>query len=73
MLESAISSLAGLENLIATANSLRVSSLHDELMEARDEIQLFNLQPLPRLSLLIIDELGFVPLSRTGAELPFIE
>ena len=33
MLESAISSLAGLENLIATANSLRVSSLHDASSE----------------------------------------
>ena len=43
-----------------------------ELMEARDERRLLNLQrQLSRLNLLIIDELGFVPLSRTGAELLF--
>ena len=43
-----------------------------ELMEARDEGGLLNLQrQLSRLNLLIIDELGFVPLSRPGAELPF--
>ena len=42
------------------------------LMEARDERRLLNLRrQLSRLSLLIIDELGFVPLSRTGAELLF--
>ena len=41
-------------------------------MEARDERRLLNLQrQFSRLSLLIIDELGFVPLSRTGAELLF--
>ena len=41
-------------------------------MEARDERRLLNLQKqLARLNLLIIDELGFVPLSRTGAELLF--
>ena len=39
------------------------SSLVHEMMEARDERRLLNL--------LIIDELGFVPLSRTGAELLF--
>ena len=43
-----------------------------EMMEARDERRLLKLQrQLSRLNLLIIDELGFVPLSRTGAELPF--
>ena len=43
-----------------------------ELMEARDERRLLNLQRnLSRLGLLIIDELGFVPLSPTGAELLF--
>ena len=42
------------------------------MMEARDERRLLNLQrQLSRLNLLIIDELGFVPLSRTGAELLF--
>ena len=41
-----------------------------ELMEARDERRLLNLQrQMSRLSLLIIDELGFVPLLSTGAEL----
>ena len=41
-------------------------------MEARDERHLLNLQrQLSRLNLLIIDELGFVPLSPTGAELLF--
>ena len=48
------------------------ASLVYELMEARDERRLLNLQrQLSRLNLLIIDELGFVPLSRTGAELLF--
>ena len=43
-----------------------------ELVEARDEMRLLNSQrQLSRLNLLIIDELGFVPLSRTGAELLF--
>ena len=43
-----------------------------ELMEARDDRRLLNLQrQLARLRLLIIDELGFVPLSTTGAELLF--
>ena len=48
------------------------AALVHELMEARDERRLLNLQrQLSRLGLLIIDELGFVPLSRTGAELLF--
>ena len=48
------------------------ASLVHELMEARDERRLLNLQrQLSRLNLLIIDELGFVPLSPTGAELLF--
>ena len=48
------------------------AALVHELMEARDERRLLNLQcQLSRLKLLIIDELGFVPLSRTGAELLF--
>ena len=47
------------------------AALVHELMEARDERRLLNLQrQLSRLNLLIIDELGFVPLSPTGAELP---
>ena len=48
------------------------AGLVHELMEARDERRLLNLpRQLSRLNLLIIDELGFVPLSRTGAELLF--
>ena len=48
------------------------AGLVHEMMEARDERQLMTLQrQLARLNLLIIDELGFVPLSRTGAELLF--
>ena len=48
------------------------AALVHELMEARDERRLLNLQrQLSRLGLLIIDELGFVPLSPTGAELLF--
>ena len=44
----------------------------NELMEARDERRLLNFQKrLSRLRLLIIDELGFVPLSKTGTELLF--
>ena len=43
-----------------------------ELMEARDERRLLRLQKqLANHRLLIIDELGFVPLSKTGAELLF--
>ena len=48
------------------------AALVHEMMEARDERRLLNLQrQLSRLNLLIIDELGFVPLSTTGAELLF--
>ena len=49
-----------------------VAALVHELIEATDERRLLNFQKrLSRLKLLIIDELGFVPLSRTGAELLF--
>ena len=48
------------------------ASLVHELNEATDERRLLNLQKkLARIKLLIIDELGFVPLSKTGAELLF--
>ncbi len=48
------------------------SALVHELMEARDERRLLQVQKrLAALKLLIIDELGFVPLSKTGAELLF--
>ncbi len=43
-----------------------------ELIEARDEKRLLRLQrQLASHKLLIIDELGYVPLSQTGAELLF--
>ena len=48
------------------------AGLVHELMEARDEKRLLRTQrQLAGYQLLIIDELGFVPLSRTGAELLF--
>ena len=51
---------------------ITAAALVNELLEARDERRLLNLQrQLARLKLLIIDELGFVPLSHTGAELLF--
>ena len=51
---------------------LTAASLVHELMEARDEKRLMRLQrQLAKVKLLIIDELGFVPLSKTGAELLF--
>ena len=55
-----------------TVRFITASSLVHELMEARDEKRLLRLQKsLAKMSLLIIDELGFVPLSKTGAELLF--
>lgn len=57
----------GLSVLFATA-----ASIVNELLEARDEKRLLRFQKyLFRHKLLIIDELGFVPLSKTGAELLF--
>jgi DNA replication protein DnaC len=51
---------------------ITAAALVHELMEANDERQLLRLQKqLASLHLLIIDELGFVPLSKTGAELLF--
>ena len=51
---------------------ITASALVHELMEARDEKTLLRLQKkLASYKLLIIDELGFVPLSKTGAELLF--
>lgn len=51
---------------------ITAAALVHELMEANDERRLLRLQKqLASLLLLIIDELGFVPLSKTGAELLF--
>ncbi len=48
------------------------ASLVHELIEARDEKRLLRFQKLmASYELLIVDELGFVPLSKTGAELLF--
>ena len=48
------------------------ASLVNTLTEARDEKHLLRYQKaLTRVDLLIVDELGFVPLSKTGAELLF--
>lgn len=48
------------------------AALVNELMEARDERRLLRVQKqMAAVKLLIIDELGFVPLSKTGAELLF--
>lgn len=48
------------------------ASLVHELIEAKDEKRLLRLQKqLARYELLIVDELGFVPLSKSGAELLF--
>jgi hypothetical protein len=48
------------------------AALVNQLLEARDERRLLKLQhELQSVKLLIIDELGYVPLSSTGAELLF--
>jgi DNA replication protein DnaC len=48
------------------------SQLVHELMEARDQKRLLRLQAqLAKVNLLIVDELGYVPLSQTGSELLF--
>jgi DNA replication protein DnaC len=55
-----------------TVTFTTAASLVNQLMEARDERRLLKLQrDLQAVKLLIIDELGYVPLSRTGAELLF--
>jgi len=51
---------------------ITAAALVHELIEARDEKRLLRLQKqMLAPKLLIIDELGFVPLSKTGAELLF--
>ena len=57
----------GFPTLFVTAHAL----VH-QLMEARDERRLLKLQAqLQSVRLLIVDELGYVPLSQVGAELLF--
>ena len=51
---------------------ITAAALVGELIEARDEKRLLRFQKqLAAYELLIIDELGYVPLSKTGAELLF--
>ena len=50
----------------------RVTELITQLMEAREERQLMRMKhQLAKLDLLILDELGYVPVSKLGAELLF--
>jgi DNA replication protein DnaC len=57
----------GFSTLFITAHALA-----HQLMEAKDERRLPKLQAqLQAVRLLIVDELGYVPLSQTGAELLF--
>lgn len=63
--------------LAACQNGMAVSfttaaALVNELIEARDERRVLRFQKqMAAVKLLIVDELGFVPLSKTGAELLF--
>ena len=61
---------AGLGRL--SVGSTVAAALRHELLEAKGERQLLNLhRQLARLKLLIIEDLGFVGLCRTGGELLF--
>ena len=63
--------LAACQHGIKTRFATAAAIVH-ELIEARDDKRLLRLQrQLASHELLIIDELGFVPLSKTGAELLF--
>ncbi|WP_174803641.1 IS21-like element helper ATPase IstB [Martelella limonii] len=55
-----------------TVGFTTAAAMVSEMMEARDERRLLRFQKqMAAYKLLIIDELGFVPLSKTGAELLF--
>ena len=63
--------LAACQRGVKTRFATAAAIVH-ELIEARDDKRLLRLQKqMATVELLIIDELGFVPLSRTGAELLF--
>ena len=63
--------LAACQRGLAVAFTTAAALVH-QLIEARDEKRLLRLQQqLVNCKLLIVDELGFVPLSKTGAELLF--
>jgi DNA replication protein DnaC len=54
------------------SNQWRINGSLHELIEAADDRRLQRIQKnLEAQELLVIDELGFVPLSKTGAELLF--
>jgi chromosomal replication initiation ATPase DnaA len=64
-------SLAACQRGLAVSFTTAAAVVH-ELIEARDEKRLLRLQrQLAAYKLLVIDELGYVPLSQTGAELLF--
>lgn len=55
-----------------TVRFLTAAALVNALVEARDEKALLRLQArLAKIQLLIVDELGYVPFAKTGAELLF--
>jgi DNA replication protein DnaC len=55
-----------------TCNAQQTGSTASRLIEARDDKKLLRLQKqITSCELLIVDERGFVPLSKTGAEIPF--
>lgn len=63
--------LAACQKGLTVAFTTAAALVH-QLMEARDERRLLKLQrDLQAVKLLIVDELGYVPLSPTGAELLF--
>ncbi|HSJ96795.1 MAG TPA: ATP-binding protein, partial [Myxococcota bacterium] len=63
--------LAACQRGLAVGFTTAAALVH-ELLEARDERRLLRLQKqLEAYGLLIVDELGYVPLSPTGAELLF--
>lgn len=63
--------LAACQKALSVGFNTAAALVH-ELLEARDEKRLLRLQrQLAGYKLLIIDELGYVPLSQTGAELLF--
>jgi len=63
--------LAACQHGLSVAFTTAATLVH-QLIEARDEKRLLRLQQqLAKVKLLIVDELGFVPLSKSGAELLF--
>jgi DNA replication protein DnaC len=64
--------LAACQRGVSVGSTTAAALVHELLLEARDEKRLLRLQKqLAGYRLLIIDELGFVPLSKSGAELLF--